>query len=288
MRVENNGQPFKDKVIWITGASSGIGEELSYQLAAQGAAIILSARRKARLEEVQAEVLRRGGQAAVLPFDLEELEHLPGIVEEAISIYGQVDMLINNAALAVRDYTAKTVLEVDRRLMRVNYFGPITLSKALLPHFVKRGEGQFVVMSSLAGKFGVPRTAAYTASKHALHGFFETLRSELDPVHFPITMIVAGIINTEITAHALKGDGSPFGRVEKTYRTGYPVNKAARKIIKSIRKRKEEVFVGGFEGVTLWINWLSPYLLRRMIRSHPVKWARRMKKRFSFGKKSAA
>ena len=147
---------------------------------------------------------------------------------------------------------------------------------------LERGSGKLLVVSSLSGKFGVPRTSAYAASKHALHGFFETLRSEIGGSGVSITIIVPGIIKTDITAHALVGDGSAFGRVEKTFQTAYPVGKAARSIVRALTREKEEVFVGGMEGITLFIHRLSPWLLRRIIRSHPIKKWRKFKKRFSF------
>ncbi len=170
--------------------------------------------------------------------------------------------------------------------MNINYFAPTVLTKHLLPHFLERGAGHIVVTSSLSGKYGVPRIAAYAASKHALHGFFETLRSEVYDKGIDITIIIPGIIRTEITAHAVTGTGERFGRVEKTFRTAYPVDKAARDIVRAILARKEEAFVGGTERITLWLQRLSPWLLRRFIRNHPIKRLRRLKERLGLGRKA--
>jgi short-subunit dehydrogenase len=270
----NNPLPFSGKIVWITGASSGIGEALSYEFSRLGATLILSSRNANKLEVVQKQLPRNPESARILPLDLEQLHELPGKARQALAIHGGIDILVNNAALAIRDFALNTHLWVDHKLMNINYFAPVFLSKAILPPMLEQGNGQVVIISSLSGKFGVPRTSAYAASKHALHGFFETLRSEVTPQGIDITMVVAGIIRTPITANALLGDGSRFGKYERTYQNGYPVEKAARQIVQATLKRKEEVFVGGMEGLPLPINRISPWLLRRIIRNHPLKWIR--------------
>ena len=204
----------------------------------------------------------------------------------ALACFGRIDIFISNAGLAVKDYALDTELAIDQKLMNINYFAPTVLTKHLLPHFLERGAGHIVVTSSLSGKYGVPRIAAYAASKHALHGFFETLRSEVYDKGIDITIIIPGIIRTEITAHAVTGTGERFGRVEKTFRTAYPVDKAARDIVRAILARKEEAFVGGTERITLWLQRLSPWLLRRFIRNHPIKRLRRLKERLGLGRKA--
>ena len=274
--------PFQDKVVWITGASSGIGEALSYEFSVLGAQLILSARREDKLNEVNQKLPNRPESAKILTMDLEKLDDLPSKVKIALSFHGKVDYLINNAGLAVKEFTLDTGLSIDQKLMNINYFGPMVLTKNLLPHFLERNEGHIVVTSSLSGKYGVPKIAAYAASKHALHGFFETLRSEIAGKNIPITIIIPGIIKTEITAHALTGSGEAFGKVEQTFQTAYPVEKAAKKIVRAILKKKEEAFVGGAEGFTLCLNRLSPWLLRRFIRNHPIKRIRKFKQYFGF------
>ena len=273
-----NNKPFLNKVVWITGASSGIGEALSYRFAALGASLILSSRREEALNKVNAQLPQNPGSAKVLPLDLEDLEQLPLKTEAALSFYGHIDYFISNAGLAVKDYALNTDISIDQKLMLINYFGPVAITKKLLPCFMENKNGHLVVVSSLSGKYGVPRIAAYAASKHALIGFYETLRSETYNKGIKITIVIPGIINTEITAHALTGSGEIFNKVETTFRTAYPVDKAARKIVEAILKEKEEVFVGGIEGFTLWLNRFSPWLLRRFIRNHPIKRMRSVKK----------
>lgn len=276
--VDIRNNPFFNKVVWITGASSGIGEALSCRFAALGASLILSSRREEALNRVNAKLPENPGSAKVLPLDLEDLEQLPIKTKEALSFYGHIDYFISNAGLAVKDFALNTDISIDQKLMHINYLGPIAITKKLLPGFIKNKSGNIVVVSSLSGKYGVPRIAAYAASKHALIGFFESLRSETYNKGIKITIIIPGIVKTEITAHALTGSGELFNKVETTFKTAYPVDKAARKIVDAILKEKEEVFVGGSEGFTLWLNRFSPWLLRRVIRNHPIKRMRTLKK----------
>ena len=285
MSDQHHNLPFLNKVVWITGASSGIGEALAYGLSQLGASLILSARNEDDLNQVNKQLPREPGSAKVLPLDLENLEQLPGKTDLAWSCFNKIDCFISNAGLAVRDYALNTELRIDQKLMNINYFGPTVITKRLLPHFIEQGHGHIVVMSSLSGKYGVPRLAAYAASKHALHGFFESLRSETVDQGILITMIIPGMIRTAITAHAVTGTGGTVGRIDKTFETAYPVGKAAQKIISAILKEKEEAIVGGMEVITLWLNRVSPWLLRRVIRNHPIKWLRQLKERFLFEKK---
>ena len=279
MSDRNHALPFLNKVVWITGASSGIGEALSYQLAQLGAHLILSARGEEELNLVNKQLPRNPGSAKILPLDLEDLGQLPQKTDMAWAFFGKIDYFISNAGLAIRDYALTTELRIDQKIMNINYFGPTVITKRLLPHFIEQGHGHIVVMSSLSGKYGVPRLAAYSASKHALHGFFECLRSETVEQGILITIIVPGMIKTAITAHAITGTGGTVGRIDKTFETAYPVDKAAQKIVRAILTEKEEANVGGFELFTLWLNRVSPWLLRRFIRNHPIKKLRQLKER---------
>lgn len=278
----DKNSPFLNKVIWITGASSGIGEALSYEFSKRGALLILSSRSESKLLEVKQNLPLNNDKAKVLPVDLEQLNELEKKVEKALSFFGKIDFFISNAGVAVKDFALNTPLEIDVKLMNINYFSSILISKALLPHFIQRNAGHIVVTSSLSGKYGVPKIASYAASKHALHGFYETLRSEIANYNIFLTIIIPGIIKTEITAHALTGSGKKFGKIDKTFQTAYPVDKAATKIADAVMKRKESAFIGGSEGVTLFLNRLSPWLLRRFIRNHPVKKMRQLKRAIGF------
>jgi short-subunit dehydrogenase len=279
---------FQNKVVWITGASSGIGEQLALQLHQLNAKLILSARSEEGLYRVKDQMNGNKDDVHILPLDLSAPESLNEKIQQTLSVYGYIDILINNAGLAMRDFALNTDLEIDRKIMNVNYFGTIALTKALLPGMISRKSGHIVVISSMQGKYGVPRSAAYAASKHALHGFFSSLRTEIDTHIVPITIIIPGIIQTEITKHAMKGDGSLYGKQEQTQAEGYPASKTAACIITAIANRKEEVFIGRSEGATLFINRFAPRLMNRMIAHHPIRTIRKIKEKFHLSKKPAA
>src|SRR5688572_929881 len=169
----------KNKVIWLTGASSGIGEALAYELANKGAKLILSARRKEELERVKSncnEAARK--DIRILPLDLAQAESLEGATQAAIQLFGHVDILINNGGISQRSLVQESTMDVYRRLMEVNFFGALALTKYILPHFVSRKQGHIATLSSVAGKYGTPYRSGYAASKHALHGFFDAVRAE--------------------------------------------------------------------------------------------------------------
>ncbi|MCB0587384.1 MAG: SDR family oxidoreductase [Phaeodactylibacter sp.] len=278
-------EKFKNKVFWITGASSGIGEYLSYTLHSSGARLILSARNEVHLHKVK-ENCGEGADVALLPLDLQELDTLPAKAEEALATFGHIDYLVNNAGIAMRDFALNTSLAVDRKLMAINYLGPIVLTKAVLPHMIRQGEGHIVITSSLSGKFGIPRSAAYSAPKHALHGFFDSLRAEVYHQNIRITIVIPGVIKTDITVNALKGDGSKYKKMDKVQLDGISAKKCAEQMAKAIAQEKEEVFVGGKEGFALLIRQFFPRLFYRLLRNHPVKKLRRLRERFSFNQRA--
>jgi short-subunit dehydrogenase len=255
------------KVIWLTGASSGIGEALAYELSKRGAKLILSARRKEELERVKGNCNRdTQPNVRVLPLDLEKPDTLKLSTEAAVQIFGTVDILINNGGIGQRSLLAQTSLEVDRRLMEVNYFGAIALTKYLLPHYIKRKAGHFVNVSSLTGKFGTPYRSGYAASKHALHGFFDAVRAEHYDDNVKVTMICPGYIHTPITLSALTADGSPLKRMDEAQHAGKSALWCADKIIKAIVKEKEEVYLGGKEVLGVYIKRWFPTLFSWVIR----------------------
>jgi len=265
----------KNKVIWITGASSGIGEALAYALAAKGAKLILSARRKEELERVKGNcVASAQPDVRTLPLDLTKTETLQLSTEAAIQFFGHVDILVNNGGISQRSFAKETLLEVDRRLMEVNYFGTVALTKTILPHFIKRKSGHLVSVSSVTGIFGTPYRSGYAASKHALHGFFDSLRAELWKDHgsaIAVTMICPGFIHTPITLSAVTGDGSPLGKMDDAQFKGMPVDKFAQKMVRAIEGRKQEVYIGGREVLGVYVKRFFPGLFSRIIRKTAVR-----------------
>lgn len=260
----------KDKVIWITGASSGIGEALAYTLAEQETQLILSSRREPELVRVQ-RACKNPDRVFVLPLDLENQNSFTNKVEEAIGAFGHIDILVNNGGISQRSLAKDTSLEVDRRIMDINYFGTIGLSKALLPHFLKRKQGRFVVVSSLVGKFGTPYRSGYAASKHALHGFFDALRAELWENGVQVTMICPGFIRTNVSINALTAGGDRLGEMDDAQENGMSPEKCARKITNAIRKEKREVYIGGKEVFGVYMKRFFPGLLARILRKANVR-----------------
>jgi len=280
---KSKGLPFKDKVVWITGASSGIGEEMSYRFSELGARLILSSRNSDKLDKVNNNLPLGASSAEVIPVDLEKLDTLNEITDKAWSAFGHIDIFVSNAGVGVRALVNDTDFDIDRKVMSVNYFAPVVITKRLLPKFVEQGHGRFVVISSLSAKYGVPKLAPYSASKHALEGFFESLRTETYEQNIDINMVVPGIIKTQIMINAETGDGGKYGKMGTTYDNAYSAKRAAKDIVEAVSRNKEAVFVGGTEGVTLLINRLSPWLMRRFIRNHPIKRMRKLRARLSLG-----
>lgn len=262
----------ENKVIWITGASSGIGEALAYELARKGAKLILSARRKEELERVKGNCPAHSQTVVkVLPLDLEKSETLQLSTEAAVQIFGHVDILINNGGISQRSLVADATLAVDRRIMEINYFGAVALTKYLLPHFVQRRQGHYVTVTSLTGKFGTPYRSGYAASKHALHGFFDALRAEHYKDNIKVTMICPGFIRTSLTLTALTGDGSALNKMDAAQYEGKPADWCARKIVSAIERNKEEVYIGGREVLGVYIKGFFPGIFSRLIRKVAVR-----------------
>jgi short-subunit dehydrogenase len=260
------------KIIWITGASSGIGEALAYELAKKDAKLILSARRTNELERVKANcITKTPGDIAIVPLDLTASQTLRTATAEAIGIFGHVDILVNNGGLGQRSLIHQTLLEVDRRILEVNFFGTIALSKYLLPHFISRHQGHFVTVTSLAGKVGTPYRSAYAASKHALHGFFDSLRAEHFKDDILVTMICPGFISTSLSSSALTGDGTPQQSLDKTAYKKRSPEWCARKMVKAMEDKKEEVYIGGKEVLTVYLKRFFPTLFSKIIRKVAVR-----------------
>jgi short-subunit dehydrogenase len=261
-----------NQVIWLTGASSGIGEALAYELAKKGAKLILSARRKEELERVKGNCPSEAQpNVRVLPLDLTLTSTLELSTQAALQFFGHIDILINNGGISQRSLVKDTALDVDRRLMEVNYFGAVALTKFLLPHFIKRKVGHFVNVSSLTGKFGTPYRSGYAASKHALHGFFDAVRAEHYTDNIKVTMICPGFIHTPITYAALTGDGSALNKMDEAQYKGKPADWCARKIVRAIESKKEEVYIGGKEVWGAYIKRFFPSVFSRIIRKVSVR-----------------
>ncbi len=255
----------KGKIVWITGASSGIGEALAIEGSLKGARLVLSARRRERLDEVLAACASPENHL-VLPLDLTAPETFETAHEEIRKHVGEVDILINNGGVAQRGRVVNTRSEVNRHIMEVNFFGAVGLTKAVLPSMIERGSGHIVVISSLVGKFSTPGRSIYAASKHALQGFFEALRAEAWDQGIRVTIVCPGFIHTEISRNALRSDGSRHNRMDNSQEKGMAADVCARAIVRAIEKDKRELIVGGIETAAVYIKRFLPGLFDRIIR----------------------
>jgi len=260
----------KDKIIWITGASSGIGAAMANEYSKRGAKLILSSRNSEELEKVKSSCMYPDN-VKVLPIDLANTSTFKKTVAQAIDMYGSVDVLINNAGISQRSFAAETKLEVDRKIFDINYFGTIALTKAMIPHFVENRNGHFVVITSVVGKIGTPLRSSYSASKHALHGFFDSLRAELYKDQIKVSLICPGYVNTKVSINALTAQGEKQGTLDKATANGLSPEHFARKAVKAITREKQEVVIGGLlEKVAVYVKRFFPLLLSRMVRKIPV------------------
>ncbi len=259
-----------EKTIWVTGASSGIGKALAVNLSRRGARLILSARSTDRLNDCR-QACANPDQHVVLPLDLTDAASLKEASALALQKYGTIDILVNNGGISQRSVAVETGLAVDRRIMEVNFFGAITLTKLVLPSMLSRKSGHIVVVSSVVGKFGTPFRSSYAASKHALHGFFESLRAELWSQGIRVTMVCPGFVRTNISINALKGDGSTLGSMDAAQAAGMDPEICAEKIVRAVEAERNEIYIGGKEKLGVYLQRFVPGLFARIIRKTKVR-----------------
>jgi short-subunit dehydrogenase len=257
-------------VIWITGASSGIGEAAAKKFSKEGFQVIVSARKETELNRVKSEC-SNPSDVLVLPLDLIDINSFEKKVNQAISHFGKVDIILHNGGISQRSLIKETGLEVDRKLMEVNFFGTIALTKALLPHFISRKIGHFGVVSSLVGKFGWPYRSSYAASKHALHGFFDTLRAEHFQDNIFVTLICPVSIRTNVSINAITADGSTLGKMDEAQEKGMSPEDCAVEIFSAITCKKEEVNIGGKETLAVLVKRFFPGIFSKIIKKAKVR-----------------
>lgn len=255
------------KTIWVTGASSGIGEALAIQLSAIGGVrLVISARRVELLEKVRARCADPS-RVFVLPMDVADTAAAEENVKRASALAGPIDVMVHNAGVGQRSLAKDTPLAADRRVMEINYFGVVALTKALLPSMRERRTGHFVVVSSVTGYVGTPYRTTYAASKHALHGFFEGLRAEVFGDGLVVTMVCPGFVRTEIAVKALEAAGGA-GRIEDHSATeaGIEPEVCARTIVRGMEREKREVYAGRWEIAGIYARRYAPGLLAQALR----------------------
>ncbi|MFC4817752.1 SDR family NAD(P)-dependent oxidoreductase [Flavobacterium sp. GCM10023249] len=250
------------KIVWITGASSGIGEGLAYGLSARNCKLILSARNSEALEKVKSVC---HSSVEILPFDLADFDNAKLHVEKAIAIFEKIDVLILNGGVSQRSLIVETDFSVDKKLIEIDYLGNVALVKAILPHFLENKYGHFAVVTSLMGKFGSPYRSGYCGAKHALHGFFDVMRMEHQKDGVNVTMICPGFIQTNVAKNALTADGSKQITDDEATKNGMPVYVFVKKMIHAIEKGKFEAYIGGKETLGVLMKRFFPTLLHYFV-----------------------
>lgn len=248
---------FLNKIIWITGASSGIGEALVYELNKLNAKLIISSRRKKELQRVASNCTKKN-KPYILPLDLEKNNELALKANEAISAFGKIDILINNGGVGQEGLAINNTLEVEKKVMNINFFGNIELTRRVIPNMKKNGYGKIVVISSILGKLGLPGLGIYSASKHALHGYYEGLRQEVKSSGINVLIIKPGFIKTSVSENSLKSDGSISGRQSSAQKNGMPADICAKKIIKAIKRNIEHVYISRYEHWVVYFKLIAP------------------------------
>jgi dehydrogenase/reductase SDR family protein 7B len=261
-----NHKFFNGRVIWITGASSGIGEAIAVKLSAWNARLILSSNQNEELERVKAGLNLKPEDVYILPLDLGDPASLEEKAKEAQNIFGRIDILINNGGISQRSLVLETSLETDRKIMEINYFSGVILTKSVMPSMLARDFGHIVAVSSITGKFGFPLRSAYSASKHAIYGFYESLGAEYSDRGIRTTIICPGRVRTNISLGALGPDGKPQNIMDHGQQYGITAERCAMDIINGIRKNKREVYSGGKELLMVYIKRFFPWLAYRLVR----------------------
>jgi short-subunit dehydrogenase len=257
----------KNKTVWITGASSGIGEALASQFAKEGAKLVLSARRENELQRVAQATGLSENDILILPMDMLEFDKFPEKIKTVLEHFGQIDFVVQNAGISQRSYVKDTKFQVYRDLFELDFFSIVAFTQALLPHFTERKSGHFVVISSIAGKIGVPLRGGYGAAKHAIIAFFDSLRAEVWQDNINVTTICPGYILTQISINALDATGNKHGKMDDNQANGMTAEVFAKKAIKDILNNKKEVYIGGFyEVFGVYLKRFLPSVVYRMVR----------------------
>lgn len=256
---------FTNKTVWIIGASSGIGKALALDFSKLGAKLVISSRKVQELEKVKSECLLNTDHCSIVPLDLEKNLDYSHKVEEVIQKYQTIDYLIVNGGISQRSYIHETPLALDRKIMETNYFGNISITKSVLPYMIRQQSGHIITVSSIVGKFGFPLRSAYAASKHALHGFYETLGIEHKKDNIKVTIAIPGRVKTNVSFNALDKNGKRHGQMDAGQEEGITSEECSLKMIKAIQKNKKEVLIGGKELLMVKIKKYLPFLFYRIV-----------------------
>lgn len=262
-------QSFQNKVVWITGASSGIGEAIALAFAKEGAKLVLTSRREEELNRVKTSTGLPDSSVLIIPMDVTDFEKAQPAVDLIISTFGSIDIMVHNAGVSQRSYIKDTDLDVYRKIMDVDFYSTVAITKAVLPYMIKQKSGHFIVISSVAGKIGTIMRSGYNAAKHALHGFYDSLRAEGYNDNIKVTTICPGYIRTNISVNALNESGGKFGKMDSNQANGIPADECARRILNAVKKDKKEIYVGGFKEVAaIYLKRFLPDVLFDQVRKN--------------------
>ncbi len=252
---------------WITGASSGIGAALAREIAAPKRELVLSGRSLERLNDVADVCRNRGAMVEVLPFDLGDASERKKAIQAVIARARTVDALINNAGISQRGIALETDLTVDRRILEVDYFAGVELTKAVFPAMVDAGRGCVVAISSIAALMAAPYRSSYNAAKAAQLRFYQTLRNETPQRDIVVSTALVGMVNTEISRNALTGDGARHDQLDPNQATGQTPERVARKIVGRVLARRTTIFAGMTpkSAVAVFLSRWAPRLLNRIL-----------------------
>jgi len=261
---------YKGKTVWITGASSGIGAELARQFAGEGARVIISSHEAEELEGVRKSLEPISKEVRTVVFNLGNPEEVKATAERVLEEFGRIDVLMNNGGISIRAEAIETTIEMDRKLMEIDYFSGVILVKTLLPAMIENGYGHIGVTSSISGKFGWPLRSAYAAAKHALFGFYKSLWAENHHKGIHITIFSPGRVRTNISYHALLKDGKEQGVMDPGLDKGIRPATCARKMIRAMKRNRKDVLVGSTELVMVWIHKYCKFLYYKLINRIPA------------------
>ncbi len=262
-----NKNRFKDRIVWITGASSGIGEALAYRLNEQGARLILSSNEPDQLKRVKSLLRNSAAETMLLPLDLNEPVTMASKAKEVLDRFGYVDVLFNNGGISQRALAKDTTLAVDMKIINTDFLGHVALTKAVLPSMLGRRSGHIVVTSSIMGKIYTPLRSTYSAAKYALHGFFDSLRAEVAADNILVTIVCPTGVKTWISLNAVTGDGRKYGKMDDLMSKGLTADECADRIITAVAGGKEEVIIGkGLIKYSAYVARFFPRVYSRLIR----------------------
>lgn len=255
----------KNKVVWVTGASSGIGEAITYALAKEGCKLVISARRKEELERVKQATNLSDDNILVLPIDLEQYQKANEWTKTVMDKFNRIDILINNGGISQEGLALNTTTAVEQKIMDINYFGNVALSKAVAPIMQQQNSGKIAVITSIIGKFGLPKLSTYAASKHALYGFYDSFRLELKKNNIGVLLVSPGFINTNVTLNAVTADGSTFNKNSPAQENGMKTEVFAKKFISALKSNRNHKYIGGKELLSVPFKTFFPNIFYNLM-----------------------